>query len=153
MTGMADENHRIPARCVVPRLGVHLRHERAGCVDRRQLSSPGSLADGRGHSVSREDDPCPDRHLILVVDEDRASAFELAHDVNVVNNLLTNVNRGTPELQRLLDGADRALDACAVAARSDQNKPFDHPGASLTFAVETHATRRRVSELQGWFPG
>ena len=56
-------------------------------------------------------------HLIDVVDEDRALRFEVAHDVQVVHDLLAHVHRGAVLRERPLDGLDRTLDARAVAAR------------------------------------
>jgi hypothetical protein len=75
--------------------------------------------------VRREDDARGTRHLILALDEDNTATLEIAHDVDVVNDLLPNVDRRSPEIQRLLNGLDRPLHACAVAAGGGHNDTPD----------------------------
>jgi hypothetical protein len=66
--------------------------------------------------VRREDDRLALGDLALVLDEDRAAGFEVAYDVRVVDDLLTNVDRRPVQIEEPLDGVDRALDARALAA-------------------------------------
>ena len=55
-------------------LAVHLRHERAGRVDRVQAAVGGGVHDRRRHAVRAEDDVGALGHLVDLVDEDRALA-------------------------------------------------------------------------------
>ena len=86
---------------------------------------------GRRDAVGREDDGLPDRHLLLVLDEDRAAGLELAHDVQVVDDLLAHVDRRAVQLERLLDRLDRPLDAGAVAARRSEKHLAHHAVESI----------------------
>ena len=74
------------------------------------------LAHGRGDAVGGEDDDRALRHLVGVVDEDRAALGEGLHHVHVVHDLLADVDGGAVLLERPLDGLDGPVDACAVAA-------------------------------------
>ena len=65
----------------------------------------------RRDAVRREDDRLALRHLVLVVDEDRAARLEVAHDVEVVDDLLAHVDGRPVQLERALDRLDRPLDA------------------------------------------
>ena len=51
-----DQEDRVAAPRIVPRLGVHLRHERAGRVDRLRPRARGALVDRGRDAVRREDD-------------------------------------------------------------------------------------------------
>ena len=82
--------------------------------------------DDRRDPVRGEDHRRARGDLGLAVDEDRAARLEVADDVEVVDDLLADVDGRPPELERLLDGVDRALDAGAVAARGGQEDPFHH---------------------------
>ena len=70
------------------------------------------------------------RHLVELLDEDRAPRLEVGDDVLVVDDLLADVDRGAVEVERLLHGHDRAVDACAVAAgRGEQHGALGLVGA------------------------
>ena len=53
-------------------LAMHLRHERAGRVDRLQTAIGCGVHDRRRHAVRAEDDVRALGHLVDLVDEDRA---------------------------------------------------------------------------------
>ena len=104
------------------RLAVNLRDERAGRVDGLQAALSGRIDNGRRHSMSTEDDMRALGHLIDFLDEHCALRLELAHDVDVVHDLLAHVDGGTVSFERLLDGDHRTIDACAVpAGRGEQD--------------------------------
>ena len=105
-------------------LAVHLRHERAGRVDRLQTAIGCRVHDGRRHAVRAEDDVRALGHLVDLVDEDRARCLELGDDVDVVHDLLAHVDRRAEALERLLDGDHGAVHAGAIAARSGQQHPL-----------------------------
>jgi len=105
---------------------VHLRHERAGRIDRSQRSRRCAGAYDRGYSVGREDDEAALRDLLDAVDEDGSARTELVDDVRVVDDLLSDVD-GRPVLpERALDGLHRSLDACAISTRRREQDPLDH---------------------------
>ena len=76
----------------------------------------------RRDTVGGEHDGRALGHLVGLLDEDRAAVLQRLDDVLVVHDLLAHVDRGAVGLQRLLDGDDRPVDACAVAAgRGEQD--------------------------------
>ena len=62
----------------------------------------------------------PVGHLVELLDEDRAARLEVGHDVLVVHDLLADVDGRAVEVERLLHGDHRPVDAGAVAARRRQ---------------------------------
>ena len=101
----------------------------------------------RGDAVGREDDRFALGHLPLVVDEHGPAGLELAHHVEVVDDLLAHVDRRPVEVERLLDRLDGPLDAGAVAARRGEEHPGDHARivSSLTKMGRTAYSARRVA--------
>ena len=120
VTLVADQEDLEVVACEPHGLAVHLRHERAGRVDRLQTAIGCRGHDRRRHSVRAEDDVRARRHLVDLVDEDRAGRFELGHHVDVVDDLLAHVDGRAEALERLLDRDDRAVDARAVPARGGE---------------------------------
>ena len=123
---VADQDHGVPVCRVPPRLDVHLGHEGARRVDHVVVQLRGVRMHGGGDAVCRVDHRCPRRNLRLLLHEDRAPRLEIADDVDVVDDLLADVDRGAVMLQRLLDRVHRAFDAGAVAARRCEKDAFDH---------------------------
>ena len=80
----------------------------------------------RGDAVCGVDDRRPWRNLGLLVHEDRSPRLEITDDVDVVDDLLADVDRGAVMLECLLDRVHRALDSGAVAARRCEEDAFDH---------------------------
>ena len=80
----------------------------------------GLPVDLRRDAVGGEDHGRALRHLVELLDEDRAARLEVGHDVLVVDDLLADVDRGAVQVERLLDGHHRAVDAGAVAAGRGQ---------------------------------
>ena len=117
MSLVADQYDRVPVRRVSSRLDVHLGHEGARRVDHVVAERRGVRMHARRDAVSGVDDGRTLGHLRLLVDEDRAARFEVADDMDVVDDLLADVDRSPVVVECLLDGLDRALDTGAVAAR------------------------------------
>ena len=130
MAGVPDEDDRVAVGGVPLRLHVHLRHERAGRVDHVVAARGRRLVHGRRDAVGREDDRRARRRLLLRVDEDRAARLEVAHDVDVVDDLLAHVDGRPVVLERELDRLDGALDPGAVAARRSEEDALDHRASS-----------------------
>ena len=78
---VSDEDERVAGFGVAARLRVHLRHERAGRVDRRQAQLLRLAADCRGDAVRREDDGRALRDVRERVDEDRAARAQILDHV------------------------------------------------------------------------
>jgi hypothetical protein len=88
----------------------------------------GALPHGGADSVGGEDDPSAQRRFLFRLDEDRAPALEIAHDVDVVDDLLADVDRRAPQSQGLPDGVDGTLHARAIAVRRGQDDALSTPG-------------------------
>ena len=93
MPGVTDQDDRVPGLGVPSRLCVHLGHERAGRVDRRQLQLLRLAAHPRRDAVSGEDDGRSLRHVRERVDEDGPAGPQVLDDVRVVDDLLPDVDR------------------------------------------------------------
>lgn len=94
----------------------------------------GPLADRWADTVGGEHKASADRRVLLAVHEDRAATLEVAHDVTVVHDLLTHVNRRAPAVERHLDRVDGTLDSGAVAARCGEHE------TAKTQALRAHKT-------------
>ena len=73
----------------------------------------------------------PAGHLGLLLDEDRAALAQLLDHVLVVDDLLAHVDGRPVQLERALDGLDRAVDAGAVAARRREQQLLGGRGHRL----------------------
>ena len=132
MVGVADERDDVAGVGVATRLGMHLRDERADCVDHAQALFLAVLAHGRGDAVGGEDADLARRDIVLVLHEDRAHPLEAADDVVVVHDLVADVDRRPVRRQQLLDDLDRPVDTSAERPRGGEQ----HPPA---VAVRAHA--------------
>ena len=144
---VADEQDLVVVAGEAHGLAVHLRHERARRVDRLQTAIGCRVHDGRRHPVRAEHDVRTRRHLVDLVDEDRALLLELGHDVDVVHDLLAHVHGRAVALERLLDGDDGAVDAGAVAPRRRQEHPLGSVDGDILerFAPPRNARERACS--------
>ena len=126
------------------RLVVHLGHQRAGRVDGLQPALGGLDVHRRRDAVGGEDHGRALGHLVELLDEDRAARLEVGDDVLVVHDLLAHVDRRAVEVERLLDGDDRAVDAGAVAARRREQDgavgDARKPRSVVVTMVGSHAT-------------
>ena len=120
VVAVADERDEVAAVGVAPRLGVHLRDERADRVDDAQAAALAVLEHGRRDTVGREDADRTLRDFVLVVDEHGAEPLEAADDVVVVDDVVADVDRRAVLLEQPLDDLDRAVDAGAERARSGE---------------------------------
>ena len=86
--------------------------------------SAARLHDRRRDTVRAEDDVRACRHLVDLVDEDRALLLERRDDVHVVHDLLAHVHRGAVVLEGLLDGHDGSVHTRAVSTGRGQQHPL-----------------------------
>ncbi len=136
-----------------PRLRVDLCHEWTGRVDHVQSALAGLSADRRRDAVGGEDHRRAVRNLVELLDEHRAEPLELAHDVHVVHDLLSHVDRSPTLSERPADDVDGAHDArarCARRAKDDvalaeQLRPLlEQAGGAAQRAVGGERSRRRA---------
>ncbi len=120
MTLVADQQNVDVLARKPPRLGMHLRDERAGRVNGPQVSTSGLLVHDRRDAVGGKDDDRALGHLVGLVDEDCASGLQPRHDVGVMDDLLADVHRLAESLERYLNGLHRAVNARAVAPRRSE---------------------------------
>ena len=118
MVGVADQRHEVARVRVPARLGVHLGDEGAHGVDDLEASRHAVLEHVRCDAVRGQHADLAGRDVVLGVDEDGAQSFEPAHDVVVVDDLVTDVDRRAVRLEQPLDDLDRAVDTRAERAWS-----------------------------------
>ena len=84
------------------------------------------------------------RHLVGLLDEDRARLGQRLHDVHVVHDLVAHVHRRAVLLQCSLHGLDRAVDPGAVSARLGKQHPLtrDATGDRARSARNPHVDSR-----------
>ena len=120
VAGVADQRHRVAVGGEPPGLGVHLGHQRAGRVDHGQPPAARLRADRRRHAVRGEHHGRAVGHLVQLVDEHRAAAFQVADHAGVVHDLLAHVDRRPLQLQGALDDLDGPVHAGAERPRPGQ---------------------------------
>ncbi len=76
--------------------------------------------DRRGRAVGGKDHDRRLGHLVELVDEDGALVLQVAHHVEVVDDLLADVHGTTVLLERSLDRIHGSFDARAIPSRSRQ---------------------------------
>ena len=124
---VADQHDRAPVLGESPGLHVHLGDERAGRVDHLEAPNLRVRVDVGSDAVGGENDDRSLGHLGLLLDEHRALRFEVAHDVQVVHDLLADVDGRAVLGQRALDRVDGTIDAGAVAAGRREEDFSAHP--------------------------
>jgi hypothetical protein len=128
VTVVTHKHDRVALLGEAQRLAVHLRHERAGRVDRLQLACLRVGVHAGGDAVRGEHAHRPLRHVGLALDEDHAALAQPLHDVLVVHDLLAHIHRRTVNLERPFDRLHGPIDACAVPARGREQDLFDRVG-------------------------
>ena len=127
MPRVTDQQDRATVVRETPGLEVHLRHQRARGIDHPETALGSSVVHRRRDTVGREHHDRPLRHFGLLLDEDRALAFQVFDDVQVMHDLLPHVDGGAVLHERALDRVDRALHARAVPARRrEQHRSVIH---------------------------
>ena len=124
MVDVPDERDQMAAVGVAPRLGVHLRDERADGVDHDEPALLAVLAHRRRDAMGGEHADRAGRDVVLRVDEDGAEALETLYDVVVVDDLVPHVDRRAVLLEQALDDLDRAVDSGAERPRGGEQDAF-----------------------------
>src|SRR6185503_2188926 len=95
VTVVADEGDLEAPGRIPPCLGVDLRDERAGRVDHLEVALGALAVDLWRDAVGREHDQRTLWDLLLRLDEHSATGLEIAHDVDVVDDLMSHVDGRT----------------------------------------------------------
>ena len=93
VAGMADQDDLAALRGVATALVVHLRHQRTGGVDHRQVPLGGELLDPLGDAVGGEDGHRAGRDLVELIDEHRASGAQVLDHVAIMDDLVSHIDR------------------------------------------------------------
>ena len=99
VVAMPNQHQRITLLGELDRLDVDLRDQRAGRVDHLQTAPFAPLAHRRRNSVRGVDYTLPIRHVVDLVDKDRALFRQLIHNIAVVDNFAAHVNGRAKGLQ------------------------------------------------------
>ena len=145
---VTDEDDRLAALREAAGLGVDLVHERAGRVDHVEPARGRVCLHLRRDAVRGEDDGRAVRHLVELLDEDRAALLELTDDVDVVDDLLADVDRGAALVERALDDLDRALHAGAERARPGEQHPSGAGRRGPFLERRSRAAKRREARAR-----
>ena len=136
MALVPDEQDVVSLMRKAPRLGVNLRHQRAGCIDGLEAALLGFTMHGRRYTVGAKDDRRSVRDFVELLNEDRTLLTQLLHDVLVVDDFLADVHGRPVKGERLLDGFYRAVDASAVATWGcKQDSAGSEHGRNATWRV------------------
>ena len=117
---MADQDHGAARGVMTLGLAMDLGDQRAGGVDIEQVAAARLGRHGFRHAVRREHHRPVVRHLVELVDEDRALGLEVLDDIAIVHDLVTDIDRPAVALDGALDDLDGALDAGAETARAGE---------------------------------
>ena len=121
---MADQHQRIALLGKFDRLNVDLGDQRAGGVNHLEIAAFAALAHRRRNAVGRVDDALAVRHVVDLVDKDRALFRQLIHNIAVMDNFAAHVDGRAKGFKGDLDDVDRAHHSGAKAARLEQQHPL-----------------------------
>ncbi len=139
VTLMADEDDLIVLGGKASGLMMDLGHQRASGVDDREVTTTsGFVADLGGHAVGGQDHHCSGWHLIELLHEDGTLALQVGHDVAVVHDLATDVDRGAEALDGPLYDLDGPLHAGAERAWRGEHDVVSAEGAGPALERRSH---------------
>ena len=149
MAAMADDDHLAPGFRVTLAFEMDAAHERAGGIEHGKPALRRLALHRARDAVGAEDRDGAVGNLRQVLDEDRALAPEFLHHAAVMDDLVPHIDGLAGPLQRILDGADGALDAGAEAARGgdedgERQGIVDH-AASSVFKGRARGTARAAA--------
>ncbi len=116
VTRMPDQHDFPVLACVAATFVMNLGDQRAGRIDHRQPTIRRCFLDALGDAVSGKHRHRSRRNFIKLIDEHRAPSPQILHDMPVVHDFVTHVDRRSVFLQRAFDDFDCPLDAGAEAA-------------------------------------
>jgi len=133
MARMTDQDDQAALRDVMLALAMDFGDQRAGGIQNMQATRLCIELDGPCHPMRTEDGDRPCGHFREVFDEARAFCAQALDDMAVVNDLVSNVDRGAKLRERLLDDVDGPDHAGAKAARLREH----YPHRSVLFRATT----------------
>src|SRR5262249_51604894 len=116
MALMADEDDVEALLGIALSLAVHLRDQRAGGVDHRQVPQPRLVGHLLRHAMGAEHGDGALGDLVQLVDEAGPDAAQLLDHALVVHDLMTDIDRRAILLDRELDNLHGTLDAGAESS-------------------------------------
>ena len=151
MALVADHDEVVAFLVQLGDLDVDLGDERTGRVEDAEAARRGLLAHRLRDAVRAEDQRGARRHVVEVLDEDRALGLQVVDDVGVVDDLVAHVDRRAELGQRALDDLDRAIHAGAKAARLRQHDFLEtHVGTVLHSTPISWTSKRTGRPASGW---
>jgi hypothetical protein len=114
--GMAYQHQHLAARDVALALDMNLGNEGAGGIEHRQPPLGGFIHDGAGDTMGAEDSDGAIWDFGERLDEDRPLPLQLFHDMAIVHDFVTDIDRRPKLDERLLDNLNGPHDASAEAA-------------------------------------
>jgi hypothetical protein len=118
VASVADQHYVASGLVVALCRVVDLVDQGAGGIEEEHAAVAGFGDHGARNAMCGKDDWGILRHLVELVDENRASAFEVGDDPRVVHDLVAHVDRAAKPLERPFDDKDCAVDASAKATRT-----------------------------------
>ncbi|MNL08466.1 hypothetical protein D3C87_1291890 [compost metagenome] len=113
--GVADKDAFTAVAAVACDFDVHLGHQRASGIEHFQATAGGFGAHSLGNTVGAEDHDHVVRHLIQLLDEDRATIAQVFDDEFVVDHFVAHIDRRPEDFQGAVDDFDRPVHAGAEA--------------------------------------
>ena len=139
---VANQDNVVVFLRVAHGLSVHLRDQRTGRIDCREVTLGCNRVDFWRNPVSREHHTCAFGNLIGFLDEDRATLRQRFDDKLVVNDFLTDVDGRTVKIQGFFNNINRAINTRAISTRRcKQDLPTFNAGiafASTKGVVMSH---------------
>src|SRR5215471_13347110 len=117
MAAMADENQGATVGNVSLCLGMHLRNQRAGCINHRQPTRFCLADHGLRNAMGAEYCQRAIGNLTQFLDEAGSLFLKVADDMLIVDDFMAHIDGLAGLLQRLLDNLDSAHHTGAKAAR------------------------------------
>jgi hypothetical protein len=123
---------------------VHLGDQRAGGINGVEATIRGFLDNHRGDAVGGENNVGAFGDLGYFVHKNNSASFQLAHHMDVVNDLLAHIDRCPKALERLFYGNDRAIDSGAVTAGGCQQNSFGSCDRVIDKLLSARRDKRRL---------
>ncbi len=120
VVAMADKHQRVSLLGELDGFDVNLGDQRTSGVNHLELALLGAVAYGRRDAVRAVDHTHPGRHLVDIVDEDRALFRQLIYNEAVMDDFFANVDGRAEGFERNLHDVNGANNARAEAARLEQ---------------------------------
>ena len=117
VAGMADQDQRPAFGRIAPALDMNFGDQGTGRVDDVERPLLCCLFYRLGDAMRAEDGDAAQRHLVQLVDEDRALGLQIHHHVPIVHDLVPHIDRRAEPLQGTFDDIEGTLHSGAKPSR------------------------------------